>query len=90
MREFPLCYRSVSLTCTLSKVLEYIICKHILDHLEAHNILTPLQHGFRRQHSCETQLLLMLDDLAWAYEQKHQVDIRVLDFSRAFHTVPHR
>ena len=44
-------YRPVSLTCTLFKVLEHIICKHILDHLEAHNILTPLQHGFRRQHA---------------------------------------
>ena len=55
-----------------------------------HNILTPLQHGFCRQHSCETQRLLTLDDLARAYNQKHQVGIGVLDFSCALDTVPHR
>ena len=31
----------------------------------------------------------MLNDLARAYDRKHQVDIGVLDFSRAFDTVPH-
>ena len=46
--------------------------------------------GLYCQHSCETQLLLMLDELTWAYDQKHQVDIGILYFSRAFDTVPHR
>ena len=49
----------------------------------------PLQHGFCHQYFCEKQLLLMLDDLARAYNQKHQVDMGVLDFSHAFHTLPH-
>jgi hypothetical protein len=40
-------YRPVSLTCICCKVMEHIICKHILTHLEKHSILTILQHGFR-------------------------------------------
>ena len=32
--------RPVSLTCVLSKVMEHIICKHILNHLDTHSILT--------------------------------------------------
>ena len=82
-------YRPVSLTSVTCKVLEHIICKHILDHLDHHNAITSYQHGFRRSRSCETQLLLTLDDLMRAYDKKHQVDIGILDFSRAFDTVPH-
>jgi hypothetical protein len=40
-------YRPVSLTCICCKVMEHIICKHILAHLEKYDILTILQHGFR-------------------------------------------
>ena len=39
-------YHPVSLTCITYKLFEHIICKHILVHLEDHNILTDLQHGF--------------------------------------------
>jgi len=39
-------YRPVSLTCVCCKMLEHIIiCRHMLNHLENHNIITPLQHG---------------------------------------------
>ena len=70
--------------------MEHILCKHILEHLESHSILTSLQHGFRRAHSCESQLLLTIDDLMRAHNDKAQVDIGILDFSRAFDTVPHQ
>ena len=57
--------------------------------MEEHNLMSCLQHGFRKGHSCETQLLLTLDDLFMSYNRKTQVDVGVLDFSRAFGTVPH-
>jgi len=83
-------YRPVSLTCITCKLLEHIICKHILDHLENHKILTDLQHGFRSGRSCETQLVTTFHDLADMHNQKgSQIDIAVLDFSKAFDTVPH-
>ena len=53
-------YRLVSLTCVSCKILEHIICKHLLDHLERNNILTSLKHGFRFGYSCETVLELFL------------------------------
>ena len=74
-------YRPVSLTC---KLFEHIICKHILAHLEDHNILTDLQHGFRSARSCETQLVTTFQDLAQMHNKKgSQIDIAVLDFSKA-------
>ena len=75
-------YRPVSLTCKLFE--------HILAHLEDHKILTDLQHGFRSGRSCETQLVTTFQDLAQMHNKKgSQIDIAVLDFSKAFDTVPH-
>ena len=60
-------YRPVSLTSVPSKLLEHIICKHILKHLETNKILTSLNHGFRSGYSCETQLLTTLNDFMKEY-----------------------
>lgn len=82
-------YRPVSLTCVCCKLLEHIVCRHIRDHLDTFNIITPLQHGFRRKYSCDTQLLTTMHDLMEMFDRKQQVDVAVLDFSKAFDTVPH-
>ena len=67
---------------------EHIICRHVLGHLEQHKILTELQHGFRSGRSCETQLITTFQDIAESYDKKgSQIDIAVLDFSKAFDTV---
>ena len=78
-------YRSVSLTCITCKLFE-----HILAHLEDHKILTDLQYGFRSGKSCETQLVTTFQDLVQIHNTKgSQIDIAVLDFTKAFDTVPH-
>ena len=83
-------YRPVSLTSVCCKLLEHIVCKHLMSHLEENNILTNLNHGFRSGFSCESQLLTTMNDLLTAYDQGKQVDIAILDFSKAFDTVPHK
>ena len=82
-------YRPVSLTSVISKLLEHIVCKHLLDHLDRNNVLTHLNHGFRKGFSCETQLMVTMDDLFKQYDNNIQSDIIILDFSKAFDTVPH-
>ena len=72
------------------KVLEHIICRHLLNHLEKNNILTKLNHGFRSGFSCETQLLTTAFDLFNSFEREKQMDVAILDFSKAFDTVPHK
>jgi retron-type reverse transcriptase len=54
-----------------------------------YNILTSLNHGFRSGYSCETQLIVTLSDLLQSYDQNKHTDVVILDFSKAFDTVPH-
>ena len=82
-------YRPVSLTCISYKLLEHIICSHIHKHLDRHSILTAFQHGFLARMSCETQLLVTLQDLLSIRDQGTQIDLAILDFSKAFDRVPH-
>ena len=74
---------------TSCKLLEHIICSHMLKHFEKYSILTTLKHGFRSGYSTETQLLVTMHDLLQANDARVQVDIAILDFSKAFDTVPH-
>ena len=60
-----------------------------MQHFGQHNILTPLQHGFRKKNSCESQLALTIHELLIKQANVGRVDIAVLDFSKAFDTVPH-
>ncbi len=81
-------YRLQTVVCC--KLLEHIVCSHIREHLDVNNVLSRFQHGFCKGHSCESQLLLTVNDLAAYHDRKVQVDIAVLDFSKAFDVVPHK
>ena len=54
-----------------------------------YGVLTPYNHGFREKHSCESQLLFTTHDMLCKLDTGSQVDVAVLDFSKAFDTVPH-
>lgn len=82
-------YRPISLTCVASKLMEHIISSSIMSHASQHNLLYPLQHGFRNARSCETQLLEFVHDVAQNMQAQQQTDVCVLDFSKAFDEVGH-
>ena len=82
-------YRPISLTCILCKVLEHILASNIVKHLDGQGILYDLQHGFREKRSCETQLIMLIEDLARNASVGKQTDIILLDFSKAFDKVNH-
>ena len=54
------------------------------------NILNPLQHGFRSNHSCQTQLVNFIDEIQRSMNAPQQSDLLFIDFSKAFDIVPHR
>ena len=83
-------YRTVYLTSVICKTMEHIVYSQIGEYLEMNNILTPCQHGFRRNYSSETQLVTAIDDWAKTIDQRQQTDIMTLDFSKAFDVVAHQ
>jgi len=89
-RSSPVNYRPVSLTSILCKLCEHVIHSAIINHLSANKILCDAQHGFRKSRSCDTQLILTINDLAKGLEDKEQTDLILLDFSKAFDKVSHR
>ena len=83
-------YRPISLTSVICKLLEHVIRSGMTAHFDKHNILVTTQHGFRKNRSCESQLILTIDDLASTLDEGGQTDTILLDFSKAFDKVPHR
>ena len=63
-RALACIYRPVSLTCVPCKLLEHIVCSNIMAHLDEYKLLSDRQHAFRKRHSCETQLTMVIND--WA------------------------
>ncbi|XP_062575423.1 uncharacterized protein LOC134237333 [Saccostrea cucullata] len=72
------------------KLLEHVVHSTVMDHFDRNNILCDEQHGFRARRSCETQLVITLDQLARNMDQGYQTDVILLDFSKAFDKVPHQ
>ena len=60
-----------------------------MKHLDNHNILVDIQHGFRWRRSCEFQLIITAQDLASILNRHSQADEEVLNFAKAFDKVPH-
>lgn len=82
-------YRPISLTSIPCKILEHILYKQILNHLNKHKVLINEQHGFRRGLSCTTQLVEFYHDIISSVDAGGQVDGVFLDFRKAFDTVSH-
>ena len=58
-----------------------------MGHFDQYNLLSDKQHAFRKWHSCETQLITVINDWAKILDKKGQVDTFILDFEKAFDTL---
>ena len=82
-------YRPVSNLPFLSKLLERIVLSRILPFLQTNNILDHHQSAYRSNHSIETALLKVENDILSAMDQGRLVALILLDLSAAFDTVDH-
>ena len=80
-------YRPISLLCTASKVMERCLFNHLYPSVETK--IHPLQHGFMKGRSCNSQLLKVYHSIASALDRGGQVDIVYLDFTKAFDCISH-
>jgi len=56
-------------------------------HLEQHGILNKFQYCFRLSYS---QLISLVEEVQQALDHHHQIDLVMLDFSKAFDKVPNQ
>ena len=89
-RSDPANYRPVSLTSISCKIMEHVVYSQIMGHLDRNNILVHYQHGFRSGHSCGSQLINAIDNIVRSMIEGEQVDLLILDFTKAFDTVPQK
>lgn len=86
----PANYRPVSLTSVVCKVMEGLIREKIVKKLDAAEVFSKVQHGFRHGRSCFTNLLETFENWTEALDKGYGLDILYLDFRKAFDTVPHK
>ena len=74
-------YQSITFTCILCKVLKHIMASHVVEHMHMH-VLYDLQHSFREEMSWETQLTMLVEDLARSTSAGNKTDLILLHFQK--------
>ena len=80
-------YRPISLTSLVMKVFERILYDELLT--RTIDKIDKRQHGFLRNRSCISNLLLFTESIARSLHEKIGTDIIYFDFAKAFDTVSH-
>ena len=88
--QSPTSYRPISLTSIPCKILERLIKKAILTHLQRNELISDSQHGLLPGRSCIMNLLLYMDSLTQARDDGLISDTIFFDFVKAFDKVPHK
>lgn len=87
--EDPNSYRPISLLTSLSKILEKVILRRIIDFSEHANIFQNEQFGFRQRHSTIHQLVRVTELISKGFNKKRSTAAVFLDIQKAFDTVWH-
>ena len=85
----PTNYRPISILSYLSKPLEKHIYKHLHTYLCNNNFFHENQSGFRRNHSCHTALVHLVDNLLLNINKNEFTGILFVDFAKAFDVIDH-
>jgi len=86
----PASYRPISNLSFVFKVVEKVVDARLAAHAARYNLLPILQSAYRPNHSTETAVICILNDMIGAIDQVHIGALMLLDLSAAFDTVDHQ
>ena len=82
-------YRPISLLPTIGKLLEKLLSARLINHLNANNILSKHQYGFRKNHSTELAVNDIHEKLLHNLDKGLNSCTVFLDLAKAFDSVDH-
>jgi Reverse transcriptase (RNA-dependent DNA polymerase) len=82
-------YRSISNLSVMSKLLERLVAKQLVEHLTSSGLLLALQSVYRAYPSTETAVLQVLADILKAIDTRNLAVLTLPDLSAAFDTNDH-
>ena len=85
----PSNYRPISILPTISKLFEKHINKYLMGFLNKYSLLHENQSGFRPKHSCQTELIKLVDQWMTCIDKGDIVGTLFLDFRKAFDLIDH-
>ncbi|KAL4143546.1 hypothetical protein QTP88_005865 [Uroleucon formosanum] len=80
-------YRPISIICSMTKLLEKIINARLMWYLESNNLLSNLQHGFRKNNSTLDSLAIIENEIKETFNQNQYLVLLSLDLQKAFDTI---
>jgi len=82
-------FRPISNLSFVSKILERLVDNRLTEHINKHSLLPPTQSAYRTNHSTETALVRVHNDIVTAIDHGDVGALVLLDLSAAFDTVDH-
>lgn len=80
-------YRPISLTSTLSKLMERLVTNRLMWYLEKYNLLSNVQSGFRKGRNAIDHIVRLQDLISRHQKNKGYVLAVFIDFEKAFDMV---
>ena len=81
-------YRPIAILAAMAKVFERLVHSALLHHVSPY--LNECQHGFLPRKSTVTNLMEYVTFIAESLDRRHQIDVILVDFSKAFDKISHQ
>ena len=86
-KKNPRSYRPISLLSCVGKLLERMVNRRLINHMESNKVLSPTQTGYREYRGTEDQLAYLAQNIEDAFQEKRKVLAVFFDLSNAFDKV---
>ena len=82
-------FRPISNLTFLSKLIEKVIAERLVSHMQDNGMVEKFQSAYKANHSTETALLRVYNDMLFSIDQGGGGILVLLDLSSAFDTIDH-